>query len=116
MKLHCEGYSDDTFMIEGVGAPDRPEISHDNCASGKPIVFRVKAGGESLIVSGQYCPGEASGWLIGVSPDGNPDETFIPQWPMHFERGERAYSPRLVIEAPDNVKLYRVGKKRDEED
>lgn len=95
IRLVCEGSSDDTFGVYGGGL----DADHDNCANGKPIAFRVRAGDESLIVVGQYAPGECAGWLIGIAPDGE-DDTPIPQWRMWFERSDRAYSPALVIEAP----------------
>lgn len=103
-ELRCEGSSDDTFGVYGAG----PDDDHDNCASGRPIVFRVRHGDESLLVVGQYAPGECAGWLIGVASDdlhdtGDDIEIAIPEWPMRFERSDRTYSPRLLITAPEGV-------------
>lgn len=103
--LKCEGSSDDTFGVYGAGSDD----DHDNCASGSPICFVVesKSAGEALMVVGQYAPGQCAGWLIGIAPydvrgdDG--EDVPIPTWPMRFERSKQDYSPRLVIEAPDDV-------------
>jgi hypothetical protein len=67
-------------------------------------------------VFGQYCPGAADGWLIGVArcDPNNDDDQHMPDWPMRFERGERSYSPSLVIEAPDGCTVqYVAGKSAD---
>ncbi len=104
-ELHFEGHSDDTF-----GEFKAFNIDHDNCASGEPIFFEVIAeGGEKgLIVRGQYADGPCAGWSIGVSPaDMGIQEEHIPAWPIRLERSEREYSPRLVIEAPDDVVVRR---------
>lgn len=101
--LKCEGSSDDTFGVYGAG----PDDDYDNCATGKPISFRVSAKSDdgALIVVGQYAPGYCAGWLIGISSDEHPDyeDCPIPEWPMRFERSDADYSPRLIIEAPDDV-------------
>jgi hypothetical protein len=95
--LRFEGFSDDTF-----GELTTRE-DYDNCASGEPITFLVKSSEGELMVQGQYCPGPATGWLIGIARHDEDDDKPIPAWPMHFEHAEREYSPRLVIEAPDDV-------------
>jgi hypothetical protein len=100
-RLRFEGYSDDTFGEYGHTNEDV-----DNCASGKPIEFLVTAGDESLVVVGQYAPGNAGGWLVGVAPyDPEGVDAPVPPWPMRFERGDAPYSPALVIEAPEGVKV-----------
>ncbi len=104
--LHFEGHSDDTFGEYNVTNED-----HDNCANGKPIWFLVKAGDDELFVVGQYCPFDATGWMIGVAKSDEDDEAPMPDWPMRFERSSRGYSPRLVIEAPDDVKVFHYTKK-----
>jgi hypothetical protein len=99
-RLVFQGYSDDTFACEGPGI----DVDRDTCASGEAVYMRVWCGdADCLIVSGQYCPGDTGGWLIGVSPARGADEQHIPLWPIRIERGEREYSPLLVIEAPDDV-------------
>lgn len=100
-RLIFEGSSDDTFGCYAKGI----DADYDNCASGKPISLLVKSGADALVVVGQYCPGHADGWLIGVArhdPECT-DETQVPAWPIYFERADREYTPRLVIEAPDDV-------------
>lgn len=98
--LSFEGYSDDTFMCIG---PDIG-VDYDNCANGEPIFMRVDGSGGSLVVRGQYAEGPCGGWSIAVAPaDHGHDEFHIPEWPMRIERSDREYSPRLVIEAPDDV-------------
>jgi len=97
--LRFEGFSDDTFGETTRG----PE--HDNCASMKPIIFKVwsESAKDGLFVTGQYCPGPSTGWMIGISRLSDDDSRPIPNWPMRFEHGEKPYSPSLVIEAPDDA-------------
>ncbi len=100
--LHFEGSSDDTFGMTQTSYAD----DFDNCGSGKPIEWMLQdhITGDAMIVVGQHAPGQAGGWLIGVAPyDSEQEEKAIPEWPMRIERGGRPYSPRLVIEVPDNV-------------
>jgi hypothetical protein len=95
-----EGYSDDTFGYEDVEGGD----DYDNCASGKPIEWLVAVPGanEGVIVRGQH--GLRCSWCIGVAPyDPDDDDVPIPDWPMSIGPGDRPYSPRLVIEAPDDA-------------
>lgn len=106
--LWFEGSSDDTFGMTRCGDNRRTCDDYDNCASGNPIEWRVWSPetDDSLIVVGQYAPCPA-GWVIGVAPAPHVDgeEHHIPEWPIRFERGDREYSPRLVIEAPDDVQV-----------
>lgn len=102
--LRFEDYSDDTFGEYGVTNED-----YDNAASGKPIAFLVSASEGSMVVVGQYCPGPCGGWLIGVaSHDPDCDDTPLPPWPMRIERGERPYTPSLLIECPDDVTVTHI--------
>jgi hypothetical protein len=141
--LKFEGSSDDTFMCNGPGI----DVDYDTCASGKPVYIRVEAGGsrerepvtlhgadgapveafrlkgdkrEGFIVRGQYAPNNVSGgWSIGVQPEDTEDDCqHIPTWPMRFERGDREYSPVLVVETPDDVrvKVIQVGDREIEEE
>lgn len=106
MRLTFEGYSDDTFFCQGSGAGRRISVDHDNCANGKPIFMRVDGSGGSLVVRGQYAEGPCGGWSIAIAPaDHGADEFHIPQWPMRMERSDREYSPRLVIDAPADVRV-----------
>jgi hypothetical protein len=99
------GSSDDTFgLIAGAGD------DFDNCASGKPIEWLIEseATGERLLVVGQYAPGNAYGWLIGVAPAGPNDEDPIPAWTYRLRApsgGERNYSPVLEVDVPDDATL-----------
>jgi hypothetical protein len=95
--LRFEGYSDDTFGEYGHTNDD-----YDNCASGEPIEYLVQhpATGLGVVVTGQYCPGQSTGWMIGIA-NYQPDDSDVrmPVWPMRF-------SPLgglngLVIEAPE---------------
>jgi hypothetical protein len=99
--LMFAGSSDDTF---GEISPRGDD--YDNCASGEPIEYRVQSGDEALIVFGQYCPGNACGWVVGVAPvDGDTDARDIPAWPIRIRPGDRCYSPVLEIDVPDDAKL-----------
>lgn len=111
VELRCEGGSDDTFGVYGAG----PDDDFDNCASGKPITFRVSHLDEAMYVVGQHCPGPCGGWLIGIATADS--ERNIPNWPMRFEQSERPYSPALIITAPKGVTVKHVRKSaiRDEE-
>lgn len=102
--LRFEGYSDDTF-----GEYAHTNDDFDNCASGKPIDWLVTVPGQDLglVVTGQYGRrDDVAGWQIAVgSYDPEHADTALPEWPMRFVRGERDYSPALIIEAPDGVKV-----------
>lgn len=101
--LHFEGCSDDTF-----GEYNLTNDDYDNCASGKPIKWLVTAGGKSILVVGHYCPAPATGWVIGVGRVQDDDNEGMPAWPMRIEEGDRPYSPRLVIDVPDDVVIRHV--------
>lgn len=104
--LRFQGYSDDTFDCYGLGI----DVDYDNGGNGKPVFMRVDGTGGSLVVRGQYAEGPCGGWSIAVAPaDYGADEFHIPEWPMRFERSDREYSPRLIIEAPDDVKVTLIG-------
>jgi len=113
--LKFEGYSDDTFACTGPGI----DVDYATCASGKPVAMLVAspkhAGG--IVVVGQFCPGHADGWLIGVSNhDPRHDDVPIPEWPIRIERSEAGYSPCLIIEAPDDVTVKLLGHDDADED
>jgi len=99
------GSSDDTF---GEITPRGDD--YDNCASGKPIEWLIESvsEGESILVVGQYCPGAATGWLIGVARADEDDDKPIPDWPVRIVRNPDArmtYSPALEIDVPDDATL-----------
>mgnify|MGYP000918093901 CR=1 FL=1 len=104
--LRFEGYSDDTFGEYAITNED-----YDNCANGKPIVFRVRAEGRSLLVIGHYAPEPiptGAGWIVGVSPDESDDEV-IPSWPMRIAPGVTTrYSPALYIDVPDDFAIEHI--------
>lgn len=116
MKILCfEGSSDDTF---GWFEKDKPGSGddYDNCANGQPIYWAIESrpNDEVLLVSGQYAPSEAStGWVIGVGPIGGDDDKPIPSWTVGFSRGRQPYSPRLVVEVPDDAHVTHISTKKD---
>lgn len=89
--LKFYGYSDDTFGEYNIINRD-----YDNCASGKPIRFKVTAQGKALFVTGQYGRNNTGTWDIGVSME---DEDNRPEWDMkiYFE----GYSTVLEVVVPD---------------
>lgn len=110
-KLVFEGHSDDTF-----GEYESFHDDYDCCASGALIVWQVEAlDGSGLNVVGQYggrdWPGECPGcWLIGVQQ--MEEDTPLPDWPMRFETSDSGYSPRLIIEVPDEITLRCLNRDR----
>jgi hypothetical protein len=101
--LRFEGQSDDTF---GEVAYFRDDF--DNAASGAPIEYLVEHGTDALIVTGQFCPGHSGSWLIGVANhDPQAEDRPLPRWPIRIEpmAYRNGYTPSLVIEAPEGVKI-----------
>jgi hypothetical protein len=96
------GASDDTF---GEITPRGDD--YDNCASGKPIEWLIESASEqqSMLIVGQYCPGAATGWMIGVARVHEDDRKPLPEWPIRLKRGEREYSPALEVDVPDDATL-----------
>ena len=110
MKVICfEGYSDDTFGWFNQGNVNSGD-DYDNCASGEPIMWVVESEStdECMLVFGQYCPELATGWMIGVAKFDEKYDCPLPAWTMGFARGRKSYSPRLVIEVPDDAIVTNV--------
>lgn len=89
---------------------DRLEIDGDICETvntwpDKPQALRVEASGGILTVFGYYAPKciGTGDWVIGVATH---DEKGLPGWNIHYKEGEEDhYSPRLVMDVPDDVKI-----------
>jgi hypothetical protein len=100
--LRFEGYSDDTF-----GEYAHANDDYDNCASRKPIQYAVvdPKTGLGVVVTGQYCYGRSTSWMIGVANYHPDDGKEFPDWPMELTKmyGRFADSPVLKIEAPEGV-------------
>lgn len=97
------GYSDDTF-----GEYNETNIDFDNCGSGKPITFEIKADGKSLFITGQYSRYGNGCWGIDVAAG---SEDNIPDWPLKMYFGDSQtceYSAVLEVEVPDNAELCRI--------
>lgn len=100
--LKFYGASDDLFECDG----DITE-EQDDCAAGRVMAYRLHSAhavnGGAMIVTAQYSakPVDFGCWAIGVTLDN--EDVPLPPWPMRWETAERAYSPMLVIEAPDDV-------------
>jgi hypothetical protein len=106
MRLAFEGYSDDTFGEVTI------REDYDNCASGEPIMFRVRCGDEGLVVVGQYSVKNLTMWTIGVStwdPTDQDDDTPLPGWDIRLvPSDDTPYSPRLEIVTPGEATVERV--------
>jgi hypothetical protein len=113
-----EGFSDYTF-----GEHNAFNDDHDNCANGKPIVWKLTSG-PACDMQGMYVIGQYNGndfpeslpgcWTIGVM---QLDEDIpLPAWPMEFAKGTLGYSPRLIIDVPDNAVLKYVTMSGDDEE
>ena len=96
------GSGDDTF---GEITPRGDD--YDSLAIGDPIEWLISSDetGESMLVVGQYCPGSASGWLIGVARADDDDGKHMPDWPIAFHRSDRTYSPGICITVPDDATI-----------
>lgn len=104
--LKFSGSSDDTF-----GEYNHFKDDADNCASGRPLVFKVMAGDAGFYVWGLYgckgAPGSTPAcWVIGTQKL-DEDQAF-PDWPMRYESPDGDESHILVIEAPDGVTMEYV--------
>jgi hypothetical protein len=99
--LRFYGSSDDTFGYE-LGTTGTGD-DHDDCATGKLMMFRVQSVDDGLIVVGRYSakPGNAGTWMVGISQLA--EDMSLPEWPMRWEVADLGYSVMLVIEAPDDV-------------
>jgi hypothetical protein len=108
--LRFEGYSDDTFGEYGHTNDD-----YDNCASGEPIEYLVQDSvtGIGVVVTGQHCPGNSTGWMIGLAnydPQGN--DLRFPWWLMKFDPDGDCNA--LVIEAPEGVVVRCLTRERND--
>ena len=95
--LVFEGHSDDTFGEE--------TTTNDNCGNGRPIVLRVEADGQGMYVWGLYsyeAPSECPAcWVVGLQQ--LDEDRRLPPWPMTWGVSDGGYSPKLTVEAPDDV-------------
>lgn len=102
-ELIFQGHSDDTFGEYGLTGDD-----YDCCGSGALIVYSVEAAGEGLRVIGQYGGKDWPSWLPAcwlIAIQQLDEDIPIPDWPMEFQTGDSGYSPMLIIDAPDGVKV-----------
>jgi hypothetical protein len=114
--LSFSGYSDDTF-----GEYEHFRDDYDCCANGRPIVFKLTANAREgsdeqvgMYVYGQYSgrdfpKGTPACWMIGVQQLDD-DKPF--PWPMRFESD--GYTPVLLIEAPEGVRMECMNAKKDD--
>lgn len=103
IELVFEGHSDDLF-----GETNHFNHIHDNCATGEPIEFLLESGDHSILVTGQFHPGNSGSWMIGVANyDPNCDDSDFPDWHMEIkpQNYRNGFQPMLIINAPDDVKI-----------
>ena len=103
--LRFSGYSDDTFGEWTTG------IDYDNCASGKPITFKVTAGRKAVYVTGQYNRKLCGCWDVAVS---QVEEGNYPDFPMQISF--EAYTAVLEMEVPDETIVEHIDEKEFEYD
>ena len=80
--LIFNGQGNDLFgAIDSTGDDIESYVSE----KGEPLEFVIAEGDEALIVFGQFAPGNASGWVVGVAPY-DPDLTGkgLPNWPIRI--------------------------------
>lgn len=105
VPLSFQGHSDDTF-----GEYGRSNQDSDNCATGRPIVFKVVCpDGAGLHVWGLYgvgqSPRDAPGcWVIGIQQ--LDEDVPLPDWRMRWYSA--GYSPILEIYAPADAIVTEV--------
>ncbi len=98
------GHSDDTFACYG-------NVERDNCANRRPVEMTVLVGGQPrLRVIGQYAPEHdphnAATWAITVQPA--IDEGAFEGLEMSIGAADSDYSPKLVVEGPDDMTVELV--------
>lgn len=95
------GYSDDTFGE----STDRGD-DYDNCASGDPIWWELKAAdGSGIIITGMYgndIYSRGDGWMIGANVI---DEYKPVDWSIVMNVSHEGYRNELIVEVPDDVEL-----------
>ena len=111
--LRFGGYSDDTF---GEITPRGDD--YDNCASGNPIEYLVQdahAPDMGVVVTGQHCPGESGGWMVGVAPYDPHGNDLAPDWPMRLVLRADYWGYALEIDAPADVIVRCLTREANEE-
>ena len=99
--LKFYGHSDDTFGEYGVTGLD-----FDNCANGKPIIFKVSADGKAVFVTGQYSRYGNNTWGIDIAFE---DEDSKPDWTMRLSFKD--YTTVLEMDVPDGFALEYIGER-----
>ena len=96
--LRFEGHSDDTF-----GEVLHTKDDYDNCGSCEPIEYLVQdpETGLGVVVTGQFCPGNSTNWMIGIANYQPDEELKMPKWPIRFVPDGDCNA--MVIEAPEGA-------------
>ena len=96
------GSSDDLIEIEGVKGGDE----FNGLTKDEELIAGTFNLGGKIRVRALYdgC------WSFAV---GQVDEDIpLPDWPIRIEQHEKGYSTALIIECPDDVKVFREGNRR----
>lgn len=108
-EVRFSGASDDLVYVQGcVGEDEYGAYGHgrDICAT-----FALEAYGGAVHVNALYAGRGV--WSFSVSQI-DPDAP-LPPWPIRLEVGGRGYSADLIITAPMNAKVRRLGEDDDDE-
>lgn len=103
--LKFYGVSDDLFEMEG-------DMENEIGCYDKGAAYLLEAESGSMIVYAYYAPNciHSTSWVIGVAlkDEGIP----LPDWNIKYETASangypdpQPYSPMLIIEAPDDVRV-----------
>jgi len=101
--LRFYGASDDLCEIDG---DIREEL--DNCANGKPFVFRVGDINNGVIVIVHYAAEKESAGVWRVAAEQVDEDKPCP-WPIRIET-KHGYSLALVVDCPPGTALYHRAK------
>lgn len=102
-QLRFYGDSDDLFEVEIDGKGYEEAC---NCASGRPMTFKVVSGNDALYVTALYSPAHNGCWMVGVSQ--HDEDAPLPNWPIRYSVADLGYSVVLEIDAPDDVVVTEV--------
>ncbi|MGW1740475.1 hypothetical protein ACWCPQ_16885 [Nocardia sp. NPDC001965] len=100
-RIH--GANDDTAIIETADGFSI-EVEEYDAYHGAAFHIVSRTGGHLRVCLDQ--DSDTGCWSVALGPV---DETKpVPAWPIHLEPSSRDYSPRLVINAPDDARLHEV--------
>ncbi|WP_280246422.1 MULTISPECIES: hypothetical protein [Nocardia] len=100
-RIH--GASDDLAIVETADGFSR-EVEEYDAYHGAAFHIVSRTSGQLRVCLDQDA--ETGCWTVALGPV---DETKpVPAWPIRLEPSPRDYSPRLVVDAPDDARLHEV--------